>query len=823
MDTILLDLHYAWKSLRRHRRVAFVILATLSTGIAAMTTVFSILNAGFLRPLPYPDADRLIALSATVPGRTPQAWTSTPGQVVAAAHRSTSVFERVAAFVGGTSVLADSLGAVRVQTTEVDTVALSLLGARAEQGRLFTSGEIASHAPLILISDSLWRSRFRGESSMLGRVVHINGTSRTVVGVLASGFRFDNSTDVWMPLAERSDSLPVVSAVWYGLIAKRNKGTSLAQARRETTQIANRLGADDPLHFQHITLVVRGSIVDRGNSAALILAALFLLLTAGLYVVACANVANLSLARAAERRQEMAIRGALGATRSRLVRQGLTESALLAAASGVIGGLAGTQLLRWVVRSIPTRGFPGWLQFGPDWRVVVFVTGTTVGAVLIFGLAPALETARFDLLSALKEGGAALGMEQRASRRRARGVMWQVALSFAALVSGLTLARSYFFLTHLDRGYDAADVAEVRLIHVYRSGQDARGEERLLGAVRARMSGIPGASAVALAGPVEQLRDTIPASGRVTGIRSPLNGHIFVPEEPEVAADRLLRPIGRRRAVTDNYFALMGIRVFRGRGFGIEDQAGGTLAAVVSERIARTVWPSSPAVGKTFRLGSNGPLFTVVGVARDVRDPTGTALSTSVAPWPDVYFSARQVTYDPTLYIRVNGDPGANLSTLESTVHAVDANASVSDMRTLADVNGGSQRVSEVLSGLATGIAVCGALLALLGVYSVVAYGVAHRRREIGLRIALGANSAQVVALFIRESGRHAIIGLGIGSVLAAGLSVLLRAVVWGVSASDPSTYFASAVGFGAVIFFSCWIPARRATLVEPLESLRSF
>lgn len=830
------DLGYGFRSLRKASGLSSVAIVTVAFAIAVLTTVFSILDTGFLRQLPYTDADRLVGLNARLPKHALAAWNSVPPAVANMVRHDATSFDRVAAYDGWFSfVLSDKLGAVQLHATRVDTALFGLLGAHAERGRLFTVREVTGDAPVALISDSLWRTRYDRDESVVGSEVHLDGTSRTIVGVLEPGFRFNSTSDLWVPLAERADSVTAADADWYWLVARRKPDVTVARAQAEMMRMARNLAASDPAEFKGLSLTVQRSLINRGNPAYFTMAGLFVVISLAVFLIACTNVGNLLLVRAAERRGEMALRATLGASRFRLLRQSIAESSILAAVSAVLGALLAAAMLRVLLATVaPPLGFPTWMRFSFDWRVFAFIAASAAFAVLLFGLAPARHGTRVNLADALKAASDVVVSDKTVTHRGRRGAVVQIALSLSLLVVTLFFARSYYFLASLDHGYDADGV-----LHAYIALDRSRYDTQLkaevpIERVRDRLAADTRVEAATLSGPVGQLRrpvglDSATARKRFAGLDSAsalkdsITGYwLYLPGHDETPADNALQPGGRRLAVEDGYFRILRISLLRGRSFNAGDVAGGQRVAIVSQRLAGVLWPGADAVGKLFHFGRRGAEFLVVGVVGDVRDAVETASGqASTAPWPNVYFSTRQVTYRPELYIRTRTSVAAMQPLVESALRAVDPMAVAGQLTTMRQ-SSGSERIDKML-GVAVGVvAASGAFLAMLGVYGVIAYGVTRRTREIGLRIALGATREQAVELFTRQGLRLTAIGLAIGLVLATGVARLTGRFVWGVSFLDPMTYVVAAVAFGAIAMSACWLAARRAAHVEPRDALRT-
>ncbi len=824
VDQVSQDVRYALRALRKARGMTTVAVVTLAVAIALLTTVFSVLNAGLFRPLPYPDANRLVAVNAFLDRRGGM-FNEAPFEIANAIRHDTKSFERVALYDGWNFMkVTDNVGSETFNATPVDTALLSLLGARAQRGRLFTDAEIVSNAPVALISDSLWRARYGADETIIGREITLerqSRESRTVVGVLSRGFGFSGHTDIWVPLVERVDTAPPKKAGWYWVIAKLKPEVSAAQARLEVEQIGRNFVAAKPADYNTLRLMLMDTIVRRNNPAYLTMAGLFVLIAFCVFLIACSNVGNLLLVRAAERRAEMAIRASLGATKQRLFRQSLTESALIALAAGIAGTALSVALLKVLLAIFPTQHFPTWLQFGVDIRVLGFVLFVVSVAVMAFGFAPARHGTAVRLADAMKTASDVMVVDSGVARSSRRSVVVQIALSLSLFVASLFFARSYLFLARLDHGYDTAHVAYTQLRLEEKRYPDFTAQIAAYDRVRAQMNADVRIEETALVGELSQIRRAPgstgprPASDSVTTSTSVwLPGH-------DAASSGLSWPFGQRLAVSDEYFHMMRMSVVRGRSFGPQDVAGGQLVAIVSQRLARILWGKADPIGKIVQAGKIGPSFIVVGVASDVRDAMMSLQGTSAEALPNIYFAAMQIEFYPRIYFRPRGAMETATPAIAAAMREVDPAAPCCTVIP-AGQSGEALWLARIF-GLAVGsMAVCGTLLAMLGIYGVIAYSVTRRTREIGLRVALGARPEQVVALFTREAVRFTATGLAIGVAMAAALSLVTRIFVFGSSLLDPGPYLMGALVFGAVSLLACWLAARRASRVEPLDALRS-
>lgn len=634
--------------------------------------------------------------------------------------------------------------------------------------------------------------------------------------MLQSGFRFSDATDVWFPLDERADSEPAYRAQWYGVVARLKRGIAPDRAAAEVDRVGRNFAGAAPSDYPGFALQLRNSIVPRGGGQLLLVSSLVGLLTVMVFGIACTNVGNLIAVRAVERSGEMAVRAALGASPRRLLGMHLIEASMLAAGSGMLGAGFAWVGIRILVRAIRTGDLPSWLRFGLDIRVLLFACGITACTVLLIGLIPARRTLRTDLLDVLGSRAGGTLVTDRVARSARRSTVLQVSLALAAFVSAALLARSYLALQAFRHGYDAKGVLIATATGVFSHTTISEDNARSIAKVVLSNNSIDG---VALAGPYVSGRAS---SGDSSSGRRATDVHLYLASQPTVPRDRDLRPTGKRLVVSDGYFALLHIPIVAGRAFGAEDVTGGGGVAVVSQRIATTLWPAENAVGQTFRMGVRGPTFTVVGVAGDVRDPTTDSdLGPSSAPWPHVYFPMSQAVFRPDLYVRSRASPATVRALIQSAANAVASNILVRDVQSLGQASASSTQFAQTMSLSVGTLAVGAGLLAIIGVYGVIAYGVALRRREIGLRIALGATPRNVVWLFTWRGARTIAIGIVVGLVLALATSAILAGLVWNVSPFDPLVYVASTGVFLLIGLLACWLPARRAASVQPVEAMR--
>ncbi|MEJ7809819.1 MAG: ABC transporter permease [Gemmatimonadaceae bacterium] len=801
MTSLLQDLRHALRSLRTSRGFAAVAVAVLALGIGANTTIFSLVNAVMLRPLPFVDARELYMLYSRQPAQgITRSSVSAPD--VEDWRRGVRSFEALAGYLGSTVTMSGGGDAERLRSALVTPDFFKVLRVRPAAGREFAAEEFAPGGPRVaLISDGLWRRRFGADPRTVGRVVTLEGELYTIVGVMPPGFDFGRA-ELWAPF----NFPPEVAARGeraLGAIARLRAGANVDVARSELDAINRRLAEAYPpsnsgwgaelvsLHADLASEFREGLLLMLGAVAFVLL-------------IACANVANLLLARGAARRREIAVRVALGATRMRLVRQLLTESVVLALAGGALGVLLALWGVRLVGAWVPVE-IPSWIRLGVDARVLGFSVALSVLTGLLFGLAPALRASDADVHEALKSGGRSTSGGAR-GRLRSSLVVAEVALSLVLLAGALLFAKSFVRLRRADPGYDPRGVLSIRLsLPQTRYSTDDRVRAFYAEAVR-RARALPGVQVAAAV------------------LTPPLgDNNIYVAFTPEgQPSPQGQAPHAHRETVTPDYFHALGIPMAAGRSLTEADHAGAARVAVVNETFANHYWPAGGAVGKRFHLGqaddTDEPWMTIVGVVRDVKQFGVNEGTVEGLFMPHAQSPSRTMT----LVIRATADPAGLAPAVRREIGALDPEVALFNVLTLEQALERSvwqPRLYTALLGIFAAVAL---VLAAIGLYGVVSYTVARRTHEIGLRMALGAQRRDVVRLVVGEGARLVAIGIAVG--LAGALAVLrvLRAVLFGVSTTDPATFATVSVTLAAAALLASYIPARRAARVDPLVAMRS-
>jgi putative ABC transport system permease protein len=818
LSHVAADIRFAFRSLRRAPGFVVVAVATLSIGIASVTALFSMVYAYAFRPLPYKDADRIAVLGEHRPKayrglRTISLDAARAVSFGARSYERTSLFDTH--YSRGT--IGEQL--VDLEMMLVDSSFTPLFGIRPQLGRTLTADEIAANAPSIIISDQLWRTRFGAEASAVGRKIRIADELVTIVGVMPVGFRYPDRTDLWRPLHIVDSTDATVT-----LLAKRRREVSEQSARTELSGIARRLAQSDSQVFAGVSIVPM-EMIDRKVGGGLPIAGLFVGAAVLVLLIACANVANLLLVRAAERRGEMAVRASLGASRRRLLAQSLTESMIIAVTSGVIGTLLSIVLVRVGLSIIPSAGFPSWLSFGIDFRILGFTMAVVTLVTLGVGITPAREGTRFDLVRALKLGGDGGSAKSGVAKRARTGIIIQLMLSVVLFVGASLFLQSYRKLAVVDVGYAADKIVRLGLYFDPDRFPDHTLRMRFALDVRAQIVELSSVRHAAIRGGLDE--STVSES--IAVVSTTRNSRRTERPDRRLFVDGDTAASFRGGAgypwffgVSNDYFQTLGLRVLRGRTPTSDDGQASAKVIVLSHELADKLWPHQDPIGRTIQFGARGTRIAVIGVVEDVRDIQGGRAGISASPRPYGYLSTDQVSiWNPEVLL--TGDNG--IPALQAAARLVSRRMDptvTTVAETMAKEAETERWVVSIFGGLMAGFAVAGLVLSTIGIYGVVAYSITQRTREIGIRLALGGTSSDVLRLVMRQSARFVGVGLLAGIPLSLGAGRLLRVLLFGVATADPLTYAAVCVVFGSVAMLACYLPAQRVTRIEPLLALRS-
>ena len=800
------DLRYAARMLARTPAFTAIAVLALALGIGANTAIFSVVNKVLLQPLPFKNPSELLIIweNAThlgFPKNTPS-----PANFLDWRDQST-LFTGMAAMAPKDFSLTGAGEPERLDGRRVSANLFDLLGVQPRLGRRFLPEEDKPGKRVVILSYGLWQRRFGSDPKIVGQAVNLNGESYSVIGVMPPGIElpgFDNWKDqLWVPIAFTSEEAKERGNHYLEIIARMKPGVTLTQARAEMETITGRLAQQYPEENLRISSVVNPlheEVVGDIKPALLVLlgAVGFVLL------IACANVANLLLARAAVRQKEIALRLALGASRSRLTRQFLTESVLLAVLGGAVGLMFAFAGLRILTSFIPDTISQA-ESIGIDGKVLLFTALVAVATGLIFGLAPATQASNFSLNETLKEGGRDAAGGSKGVRLRGLLVIAEVAVSFVLLIGAGLLISSFLHLRHLDPGFRADHLLTAKIDLPELKYPDGQHRIPFFDNVIRRVTALPGVQSAAIAGnlPLTYSGDSMYVG--VEGIPDP---------PPDQQRDVIYRAIG------PGYFNTMGISLLRGRDFTEQDTTATAYAVIVSEKMAKHFWPGQDPIGKRLKAGSttsDSPWREVIGVVKDVRQNDFVA-----EPKLQMYMSYRQLKFlaPNALVVRTSVDPMSLAMPLRNAVWAVDEDQPVSNIRSMEEIVSTAmarQRFSTMLLGIFAGLAL---VLAAVGIYGVMSYSVAQRTREIGIRLALGAQRRDVLRMTMGEGLKLVSMGVGIGLVAAFILTRVMASLLFGVNATDPTTFVAIPFVLMSVALLASYIPALRATKVDPMVAL---
>ncbi len=800
---MLRDLRFALRLLWAQRWFSAAIVVTLALGIGANTTVFTLVNAVLFKPLPFPGGERLVTVrNQRLNDANDQPPVSYPD--FRDYRAGSTSFERLEAFAGEGAVLSEhDTPPERYRMGRVSAGMLDMLHTQPVLGRGFRSGDDQpGAAPVVLIGHRIWRDRYASSPDVVGRSVRVNEQPATLIGVMPEGFRFPNQEDLWMPLVptEKLEKRDQRSLMLIGVL---NPGTTTTAAAADLGVIASRLETEFPETNKGIGIDLK-TFQERFNGGKIQLVFTLMMAAVGLVLlIACANVANMMLGRALDRRREVSVRAALGASRWRIIRQLLTESVVLSVAGGVLGLALAVLGARAFDQAVANVGKPYWIDFSMNYVVFGYFAAVAIGSGLLFGLAPALQSSRVDLNRALKDGGRS-GSGVRGGRLSAALVVVQFTLAVVLLAAAGLFIRG--FLEHQSLNAfvpsDRILVADFLLPGRYDTDDaKVRFEEKLL----ASLGSVPGVSAAALVSnpPGEGSRDR----------RIDIEG-----EPPATAAER---PSASSVVQSPGYFSLIGLPLLSGRDFDQRDGTQGHEAAVVSRQFAERFWPHEPALGKRFRFHDDdepGPWITVIGLCGDIVQDAD-----ELNPLPLLFVPFRQEA--PSflqVVVRTPGNPAALASDVRRQVQQLDQDLPLFDVATLHQRQEHSRWYLRVFGTLFFVFALIALLMAAVGIYAVMAQATGRRRQEIALRMALGATAANILRLVLGRGLLQLGVGLTLGMAGAFAATRLLGTLLFRVSPTDPAVFVAVPLLLVAVGLFACWLPARRAAALQPARALRT-
>lgn len=812
MNTLLQDIRFGVRMLLKSPSISIVATIALALGIGANTAIFSVVNAVLLRPLPFPDPDSLVALFET----------DTQRGIISGSHSypnfldmraQNTVFENVASYHGSDYILTGRGEPARLEGEVVTANLFALLKVQPVLGRVFLPDEDkpSETGRVVILSHKLFQTRFNGDPSIVNQAITLEGKKFTVVGIMPPAFEFpvqNDPVDLWTTIAgDASGEEPITvqrGAHFLQVIGRLKPGVTEEKAQAEVTAIAARLEQQYPDTNSRRSLRVESALKalvgDIRPTLLILLGAVACVL-----LIACANVANLLLARATSRHKEMAIRTALGASRTRVIRQLLTESVLLS----LVGGGVGLLLAVWwsdLLVALGKDDIPRAIHVGMDWRVLGFTLGVSLLTGIIFGLAPAFHSSRTELVESLKEGARGTSAGTFANVVRKLLVVIELGVAVLLLTGAALLIQSLWRLQKVNSGLHPENILtfNVTLPEVkYKSGDQSQFFINL----KQRLESTPGVQSASSILP-------LPLSGERFGISFEIEGRPMAKKD-HPSADFFTTGVG--------YFKTMGIPIIKGRDFDDRDKHGSTPVIIITETFARQYFPNEDPIGKRIHPGissyddEDSVMREIVGVAGDVRNRN---LSTESKP--AYYVPQTQVPFSQMVtVVKTIGEPRALISVATKEVGAMDQDVPLFSVKTMEEYLSTSvagPRFSTTLLSIFAGVAL---VLTVVGLYGVMSYSVAQRTNEIGIRMALGAQSRDVLLMIVKQGSVLILLGLGIGLAGAYALTRVISSLLFGVTAKDPFTFAAVSVLLAMVALLACYIPALRATKVDPMNALR--
>ena len=821
LEILLQDVRYAGRMLRRSPGFAATAISALALGIGANTAIFTVVNTVLLQPLAYPEPDRLVQLELSSPQGNGNI-TSIPKFIIW--REQTQVFQDVAAYdLGGPGVnLTGGDRPEQLKGVHVSAEFFRLFGARVVAGRTFSAEEDRpGGSPLAVIAGGLWRRRFGSDLNLVGKSIDLGGEPFTVIGILDPTFTSDPPADIYLPLkadpnsTDQAHYLRAAARLKPGVTLEKAKAAMKVAAEQFNRKFAAAAGAQLGPQGSFTAEPLRDTIVGDVRKALLVLLGAVSLVL----LIACANVANLLLARATIRRREIAIRAAIGAGRGRLIRQLLTESVLLSLAGGLLGlglGYFGVRgLLSINPGNIPRIGEQG-SGITLDLRVLVFTLGVSVFTGVLFGLIPAFNASRTDLNATLKESGLRAGSGLRQNKARSILVVTEMALALVLLVGAALLIRTFGALRSVDPGFDARNVLTMQMSLTGTRFNKAAGVNQLVREVQRHVESLPGVTALA------------------STCCLPLEGGFGLPLtiEGRPLTDGPFHGGASWHPVSPRYFQVFKIPLVRGRMFTERDDGGAVPVVLINEGLAKQFWPNSDAVGQRITIGKGiGPEFAeapreIVGIVGDVR---GQGLNNN--PDPIMYVPVAQVTDGVTALnngiipitwtIRTNVEPYSVSKEIQEALRTASGGLPVAHIRSMEQVRGESTSRTDFNVTLLVIFASLALLLAAIGIYGLMAYSVQQRTQEIGIRMALGASAQDVRKMVVRQGMALALAGVIIGVAAALGVTRLMASLLYGVTPRDPIAMTSVALLLVGVALAATYLPARRASQMDPVESLR--
>ena len=799
MDSLLKDIRYGFRGLLKRPAFTVIALVALALGIGANTAIFSLVNAVVLQPLPFPEPDQLVWVYGNIRNGGNRASVSPLDFLDYRSQNKT--FEQLAA--SGTLPmplnLTGSGDPERIMASTVTGNYFDTFKVAPAIGRGFTlENEKTGQDQVTVLSHEFWQKHFAGDPAILSKTIILDSKPYQVIGVMPAGLSLPQSAELWVPMTfDVNPDMKQRKAHFLRPIGRLKPGVTLLQAQADTDVIAAQLAEQFPdsnTGWNLRLLSLREQLVGSSRTTVFILfGAVGLVL-----LIACANVANLLMVRAAARQKEIALRTALGASRLRIIRQMLTESLLLS----ILGGALGALLAIWGVQllvSLSADSLPRTVDVRIDATVLAFTLLISIVTGLLFGLAPAFRTTKVNLSDSLKDGARGSEGVMR-NRTRSLLVVFESAVAVVLLIGAGLLVRSLIALQNVDPGFDSNNVLTLRLDLPHKKYSDEEKAANFWQQLETRVASLPGVQSVGLV-------TELPLSGQLNDLPFTVEGR------PPVSIDQAFDADFRR--VNQNYFSAMRIPLLRGRNFTEQEVRQGDRVTLVSQTLVDSVFPNEEPLGKRLISAMGGQPFEIIGVVGDIRHQ-----SLGGQPFPAMYFPTRNIGRF-NLAIRTQGDPLSIVGAVRKEVHALDPDQPIAAVRKMSDwveSSTAGPRYRTTLLGMFAALAM---ILAATGIYGVMSYSVAQRTHEIGVRMALGARQGDVLKLVVRQGMLLTLVGVILGLLGAFALTRVMQSLLFGVTAKDPFTFSVVAGLLIAVAFVACFIPARRATKVDPLVALR--
>jgi len=807
MGFFLADLKQGVRMLGKHPGLTAIAVIALALGLGLTTTMWSIIWGGILRGLPFEKAEEIIHLERARPSRDIESYPVPVSDFLAWREQQRS-FEDLAAYSEGTVNVSGSEGRPeRFEGGFVTAATFHLLRIQPRLGRLFTEEEDRpGAAPVALIGWDLWQNRFGGDSAIVGRTIRTNGIPREIVGVMPRGFEFPTNAQLWYPLTIDPGKVPWGAGDQYEVMGRLRPGVGMAAAFKEFETIAARLAQDHPKENEGVTPILKPFTEEYVGDEPILMLWTMMAAVFGVFLIACSNVANLLLARAATRTKEIAVRTALGASRWRIVSQMLAESLVLAVLGSLIGIVIAWVGCRLFVQAMEGTDPPFWIDIRLDGTVLAFAGGITVLAALVSGIIPALQATRTGINEVLKDESRGASSLRLGKFSRALVVV-ELALSGGLLVAAGFMTQSVVKLSHFDYGIPTQGIFTARVGLFESTYPDSASHARFWSSLEQQLQTLPGQTGVALQTELPGLWGW--------GQDVALEGTTYQKEEDY--------PTTRRVAVTPGWFSTYHVKLLEGRTFGPGDIGGALPVAVVTRAFAAKHFPGQAAVGRRIRTGgaeTTEPWLTIVGVVEEVwydgtatgEDRIGTVVFTPIGQGDYRFLS---------IAVAAQGDPRSLAQPVQAAVSTVDPDQPIYWARTLDEAIQRTAWFYGVFGALFMVFGAAALFLATVGVYGVVSFGVSQRTREIGVRMALGASARDVLGLFLRQGGIQVALGLSLGLVLAFFLAKGLTLVLFQVSTANPLMYAGVTLALAVTALLATFIPARRALTVDPMVALR--